>query len=735
MNDLQHTHEHTAPEQTGHGPWPRPPMYLTYAWFMRFQILTAILLAGFPIAAFTVARVVLENLFDLNPAGITWVTVMALFCAWIIMMTSRLALLYGPERFGIDPTRASWRLKWRHSLYVSLLAAPVIMSVAVKNIRRDMGDASALWWDSGAIVAGFLIALVLLTATEAVNRRITGPLTRQMAPDLMFPSESPMLDKFAGREDRRPAFWKPSVKMGRMLTTRIPRYIGAGYLDYDCDCHERFPLKPGQGSAIAMFLVFGALYAVAGLVSYPGGGLPMAVRAPSLALVLTLFSVFCITLSGIAFFLDRYRVPVTLTAVLYLFAGAMLVSRVDNYFASFPMEPGLAQSLAGAGGNQLTPDKVLRMNGARVILVAANGGGIQSAAWTARVLTGLEEICRDGQVCPPGTFGKTVSLLSGVSGGSVGVMYYVNTYGPGHVTDRDKLEHALASSWKSSLDEIAWGMAYPDLFRGVFPFLAEIPMIRATDRGSVLERHWSRNAQLTDTLGKWRLDTARGDRPGVIFNATIADSGQPFLLSTVDPPEKLEVTTDFRARFPGADIPIVTAVRLSATFPVVTPASRTELDVPKRDRFHVVDGGYYDNYGMAALVRWLDEALLKTGQGEVTEVMVVRVHGAPTRPDNSGIDNGLRGFFYQLTAPIAALSGVRSTGQYEHTNLEFRLLAEKWQRRGVTIRDAIFEFEGRDAPLSWRLTQAQIEDIKKEWAKQTASNPAYQRMCEFLRGR
>jgi hypothetical protein len=38
-------------------------------------------------------------------------------------------------------------------------------------------------------------------------------------------------------------------------------------------------------------------------------------------------------------------------------------------------------------------------NDDRIILVAAGGGGIQASAWTARVLTGLEEICaRNGRV-------------------------------------------------------------------------------------------------------------------------------------------------------------------------------------------------------------------------------------------------------------------------------------------------------------------------------------------------
>src|SRR5690606_7920727 len=58
---------------------------------------------------------------------------------------------------------------------------------------------------------------------------------------------------------------------------------------------------------------------------------------------------------------------------------------------------------------------------------------------------------------------------------------------------------------------------------------------------------------------------------------------------------------------PEVGLPLWTAARLSATFPYVTPAARPELSisgktdaVARRRSFHLIDGGYYDNYGVAA---------------------------------------------------------------------------------------------------------------------------------------
>ena len=55
---------------------------------------------------------------------------------------------------------------------------------------------------------------------------------------------------------------------------------------------------------------------------------------------------------------------------------------------------------------------------ALLVVVTAAGGGIQAAAWTAQVLAGLDRIYGPD-------FTRSVGLVSGVSGGSVGTMYYM----------------------------------------------------------------------------------------------------------------------------------------------------------------------------------------------------------------------------------------------------------------------------------------------------------------------
>jgi hypothetical protein len=163
------------------------------------------------------------------------------------------------------------------------------------------------------------------------------------------------------------------------------------------------------------------------------------------------------------------------------------------------------------------------------------------------------------------------------------------------------------------------------------------------------------------------------------------------------------------------DVAVVTAARLSATFPYVTPASRSNASGPQP---HIVDGGYYDNYGMSTLVEWLDEALADTATGKpkVKSVLVLQIHGAPVQTDQrEGRHAKNRGWFYQAIAPLMTLTAVRSAGQIAHNDIELELLQKKWFETGVPIHSVTFEFSDPNAPLSWHLTPRQQTAIGDTW--------------------
>jgi len=401
---------------------------------------------------------------------------------------------------------------------------------------------------------------------------------------------------------------------------------------------------------------------------------------------------------------------------------------------------------------------IARYAGDAIVVVAASGGGIQAAAWTAQVLTGLQREVG-------GEFARAIRLISAVSGGSVGAMYFVNEYRDGNPPADAELPRIMQRAQESSLDKVAWGVVYPDLLR----------LITSSgfgwDRGQALERAWLRRhftwdnrANIEVGLSQWQEDAKAGRRPGIILNTTVAETGQRLPLATVDLSPTLEGEQTrrwFYRTLGGKDIRVVTATRLSAAFPYVSPAARADLSAHLP---HVVDGAYYDNYGMASIVEWLDDQLSRP-DNRIRRVLVVQIHAAPTpkswmldavdetrvmEPQTLADNIKRRGWFFQIFAPIKALLGVREAAQLSHARVELRLLVERWRgnpgdprlasnpgptpsgTRTVQIQPVVFEFCAKGdarycqepAPLSWHLNDRERSAIAQSWQEELTRDPA-----------
>jgi hypothetical protein len=180
---------------------------------------------------------------------------------------------------------------------------------------------------------------------------------------------------------------------------------------------------------------------------------------------------------------------------------------------------------------------------------------------------------------------------------------------------------------------------------------------------------------------------------------------------------------------PGYDVPVVTAVRLAASFPYVTPASRALIEQSpsfglnpeqltesqNNSTYHVVDGGYYDNYGVNSLLAWLDEALAAQPAGKTPDILFIQIRSFPSEAKSPAAKT--RGWIYQVFAPAAALMRVRTTGQLVRDQEAIVAFRERWTAKGVHIRLATFEFSGNDAPLSWKMNAEQKHAIGEEWRK------------------
>jgi hypothetical protein len=735
--------------------------HLAYAYLLRFPLLVTAAMLGIVFAASLFAKSLLGNLFDIKWwFGIFLLSFTAFITAWVIMLTWRLTLLHGDARFNLSsfmkPYKVSPNVTWKHLSLYSLIAFPIVIyaiyysltrncefnaSLLEHNCERNAAFVIKAAFAILAALLGLLLSLVFLATSAVAQKLVTrqayarrrpaktpkaAPALAQTSPALFFPEECIPKGILRWAERKNPlSGW--AEKITRWFS-RVPAGIGRGYFEYD-EGGRVVSILPGHAQGMAMLLLTILFYIIVGVSKFVRLG--CSPKFPTLGFVLLLLMLLCWGLSAMAFFLDRFRIPVILPLVA-LFTLTSLLPWSDHFYQVKQLEQ--ARETPTPTPTPTVNGETVRDKSKSIVVVAANGGGIQAAAWAARVLTGLEAECN-------GDFSKSVRVVSSVSGGSVGAMYVVNEYEGGRLPpDRGRLRQIVDRVEGSSLDEIAWGIVYPDLLRALTSYGFN------WDRGRALEYallrydmpQWEEKGRegISKGLSEWQAQVTNGQRPGSIFNTTITDTGQRLPLSTIPLPPESEGEKARRKLFEHfgdkEDISVVTAARLSASFPYVSPAARSTVG----SAAHMVDGGYYDNYGISSLVEWLDYELSHSGN-TISRVLFVEIRGSRTGEDAVCLNSKdcpqdkphgfkpepWRGWLYQSYAPLATILHVRDTGQRSHNDLEVRLLADKWKNEKVEIRDAVFEYDGADPPLSWHLNPREQNELKKSWERQLSGDP------------
>lgn len=709
---------------------------IPFLFVCRFPLALALALVALPPLALRGARSLLGNLFALWPRAVALVAFLATLAAWVVMVTLEIFVHYAPARLGIAPVAApGWLGAWRVPLF-ALLAAPTVAAAVWRSPPRRASAAAA--------VAGVAAALALLFATAAFHWMLRDP-ARPTA-DLLVPSEARLFAPLpAIRSLPPPAAARPLAQAAR---ARMPGYM-TGYMTGYLGGAGR--IGPGHLLAAVYFLLSAAVYGAAFALFRPGRRL-----LPALAYLLQLLVVLGWALPGISFWLDRYRVPV----VPLLAALSFLASRVfdtDHYYwierpgamapvpsaatapvagpaappppapagaapPAMPPAPPPAQAFVAAERAQAQAGELPREQ--PVVVVAASGGGSAAALWTARVLTGLQRELGEG-------FTRSIRLVSAVSGGSVGALFFLDRFTERGAPEEEDLQGIVEAAGRQSLDAAAWGLAYPDLWR-VLGLRWGDP---ALDRGWAIEQVWRRDLRHPEaTLGGWRSAVAAGWLPAAVFNATAVETGEQFLLT----PLGLQgwKARRFAEVYPGYDLQAVTAARLSASFPWVSPVARAlcrDRRTPAAPGFHLGDGGYYDNFGVVTAVNWL-RSLTKEQVGEIERrgLLLVLIRAFPESAAAPAPREARRAWLYSLLGPILALMRARGTTQSFRNSVDLDLLNEVWE--AANIRHHIAHFApGGPSPLTWKLTPADKAKILAAWDER-ANREELERVKGFCGG-
>jgi hypothetical protein len=238
-----------------------------------------------------------------------------------------------------------------------------------------------------------------------------------------------------------------------------------------------------------------------------------------------------------------------------------------------------------------------------VFVVAAEGGGIRAAYWTATVLGRLAE--KEG-----GHFANQLFVVSGISGGTLGATVYAalraDGYNGGTLTS--KAQEILSGDFLSpTVAKLVTG----DFAQWFLP----LP-VHWFDRSTASEdafsgsyRQATGNDTFTAPITKLMPDARRGI-PAVVMNMTIVETGKaaviaPFTWNSSELPSPEQYTCwvgDCLKTPPTlAAANIVQSVHNSARFTYVSPAGHVRT-LTGASAGHVVDGGYFDPTGAETLL-------------------------------------------------------------------------------------------------------------------------------------
>jgi len=531
-----------------------------------------------------------------------------------------------------------------------------------------------------------------------------------------------------------------SVVIGLYMIERrdLARVRGLGALA-DAEDVERRDLSRWSELPTTTRRVFWVLL-VANLVALIGFMVPSvsAYRIGAPAILLLGLGLVAVSGSALVYMANHYAVPILILLVVWVSAISFTndnhrvrvtaeskshgsVRRADGLAVPSPLGALTVDAYFRAWWGELEREAPASEAPIPVFVVAAEGGGVRAAYWTAAVLTTLEDATA-GQPLP---FSRHVFAISGVSGGSVGAAVFdavvARQLDPGRdakVSRFDQVDRMLGEDFLSPTLGVA---LFPDLVQRFVPW----PMF--DDRAMALERSWERAwvrghpheaARFTEPFHQLWANQPH-HVPLLFLNSTVVESGQRAVVSplataaTVNEGAFAAVLSVGQAM--GTLLPLSAAAHVSARFTYVSPAGLVDTGRSGADRWvRLVDGGYFDNSGAVTaeeLVRAIWRAHNDMGAARAMTVVVLHLPNEPSNPSAklikaSGSTSG-RVWAGEALSPLRAL--LASRGARGAQAIEY-LRGEK-EVTLISVRPC--RLHG-DLPLGWVLSGQVREDMRRQ---------------------
>lgn len=366
----------------------------------------------------------------------------------------------------------------------------------------------------------------------------------------------------------------------------------------------------------------------------------------------------------------------------------------------------------------------------KLVFLCVSGGGKRAALWALNSLQTADSLTK-GQLMSQSV------LITGASGGLIGASYFrelklreskgenVKPYSSVH---RDKIS-------TDNLNPLIFSLLANDLFVGFTQFIYADNAYQK-DRAYTFEQQLNQitEGMMDKPISAYRKPEDEGTIPMVILTPTVVNDGRKIYIASRPvsflnadvlglPGYKLSkiAGTDFQRAFRnlgGDSLRFLSALRMSATFPYITPNTTLPTEPP----IQIMDAGISDNFGMSDAIRFmysfrdwialntsgviflsvrdspkLGKVLPKTGQTIVDDI---------TQPISSVYNNFEN--FQDINADMM-LGQARMWFQLPISRVDLQYQAESYVPN-LQKMDSIRQNSAR-ASLSWRLTTREKEGI------------------------
>ncbi len=230
-----------------------------------------------------------------------------------------------------------------------------------------------------------------------------------------------------------------------------------------------------------------------------------------------------------------------------------------------------------------------------VVFIASEGGALRTGAFAAMILAKLADSFP--------SFSKYIYGYSGVSGGALGVNFF-NALRINKLSTADTISYSSATESffkKDFLAAVTGKLVFGEIINYFIPW--HIPRL---DRAIALEKAWEYGV---DKINKDRNilaasfnQTIDSTLPAIFINTTEVETGLQCIWSNVNINGlPLSGRTNLYQRI-NQNLRYSTAINLSTRFPLISPGAAFFYGDKNKQRYHFVDGGYYENAGSETLL-------------------------------------------------------------------------------------------------------------------------------------